>query len=304
MVCFCTVYLYGTGRLGVLIRDRQFHSRCHFIPFHPFFKLSVGLRAMTKRSFGVIISALVFFLSKAALADNSPFTIVILPDTQYYSALYPAIFTSQTQWIVNNLVGQNIAFVLHEGDLTNSNIDAEWQNASASMGILDGVVPYAVVPGNHDYCAVPASCGTPPTRLFNQYFPPSRYAGSPNFGGVFEAGKLDNTYSLFTAGGTDWVVIAVSLRKFENARSSAPRSKCQRQIASPNSLSINCSCASGSPWLTHLARPLRIMWTASIPCNVRHAVENDWYPLASQTRFFETRWSCSITLFKYLQWRS
>jgi hypothetical protein len=29
--------------------------------------------------------------------------------------------------------------------------------------------------------------------------------------------------------------------------------------------------------------------TASIPCNVRHAVENDWYPLASQTRFFETR---------------
>ena len=40
---------------------------------------------------------------------------------------------------------------------------------------------------------------------------------------------------------------------------------------------------------THLARPFRIMWTASIPCNVRQAVENDWYPLASQTRFFETR---------------
>ena len=77
----------------------------------------------------------------------------------------------------------------------------------------------------------------------------------------------------------------------------------QRQIANPNSSLINCSCARGSPLPTHLARPFRITWTASIPCNVRHAVENDWYPHASQTRFFDTRWSCSTTLFKYLHWR-
>ena len=57
----------------------------------------------------------------------------------------------------------------------------------------------------------------------------------------------------------------VSLRKLENARSPAPRTKSQRQIAGPNSSSINCSCASGSPLPTHLARPFRIMWTASIP---------------------------------------
>src|SRR6516164_6714474 len=67
---------------------------------------------------------------------------------------------------------------------------------------------------------------------------------------------------------------------------------------------MSCSWASGSPLPTHLARPFRIMWTASIPCNVRHAVGKDWYPLASQTRFFGTRWSCSTTLFKYLHWRS
>src|SRR5215471_6590791 len=84
-------------------------------------------------------------------------------------------------------------------------------------------------------------------------------------------------------------------------RSPDLRTKSQRQMASPNSSSINCSCASGSPLLTHLARPFRIMWTA---CNVRHTVEKDWYPLASHTRFFETRWSCSTTLFKYLHCRS
>jgi len=75
-------------------------------------------------------------------------------------------------------------------------------------------------------------------------------------------------------------------------------------MVSPNSSSINCSCASGSPLPAHLARPFRIMCTASIPCSVRHADENDWYTLANQTRFFETRWSCSTTLFKYLHRRS
>src|SRR6516165_2508299 len=49
---------------------------------------------------------------------------------------------------------------------------------------------------------------------------------------------------------------------------------------------MNCSCASGSPLPTHLARPFRIMWTASIPCNVRQAVENDWYLLANHQYSF------------------
>lgn len=87
-------------------------------------------------------------------------------------------------------------------------------------------------------------------------------------------------------------------------RSPAPQPKCQRQIASPNSSPTNCSCASRSPLPTHLARPFRIMCTASIPCIVRHAIAKDWYPLVSQTRFFETRWSCSTTLFRHLHWRS
>jgi hypothetical protein len=44
---------------------------------------------------------------------------------------------------------------------------------------------------------------------------------------------------------------------------------------------IEISGHTGSPLPTHLTRPFRIMWTASIPGNVRQAVENDWYSLAS-----------------------
>ena len=37
----------------------------------------------------------------------------------------------------------------------------------------------------------------------------SRYQALPTFGGVFEPGKLDNSFHLFNAGGTDWLVLAL-----------------------------------------------------------------------------------------------
>ena len=49
------------------------------------------------------------------------FTIIALPDTQHYSESFPAIFTSQTQWIVNNRAARNIVFVTHEGDIVEHN---------------------------------------------------------------------------------------------------------------------------------------------------------------------------------------
>ena len=43
----------------------------------------------------------------------------------------------------------------------------------------------------------------------------------------------------------------------------------------PNSAEMKSVCAMVSPFATHLAPPLRILFTASIPCNVRHAVANE-----------------------------
>jgi hypothetical protein len=73
------------------------------------------------------------------------FTIIALPDTQHYSEQFPAVFTSQTRWIVDNKVARNIVFVTHEGDVVqNYNLTSEWQAANASMSLLDGVVPYGM----------------------------------------------------------------------------------------------------------------------------------------------------------------
>ncbi len=76
------------------------------------------------------------------------FTIIVLPDTQYYSEGYPSIFDSQTQWIIENKESLNIVFVTHLGDIVDHWwVPEEFENANNSLSKLDGNVPYGVLPG-------------------------------------------------------------------------------------------------------------------------------------------------------------
>jgi hypothetical protein len=59
------------------------------------------------------------------------------------------------------------------------------------------------------------------------------------------------------------------LRLFDGFRSYA---------AMPNSSAIKVSCAIASSFATHLTLPFRILFTASIPCNLRQAVNNALSP--------------------------
>jgi len=142
-------------------------------------------------------------------ATKKSFNIVLLPDTQTYSRAYPEIFMSQTKWIAEN--SDSIAFVLHQGDITDWNTDNEWQVASKAMQMLDGKVPYTVVPGNHDTGAPPYAFHTKTraTDLFNVYFPYEKYSEYKSFGGAFEEGKMDNTWHTFKAGGYNWLILSL-----------------------------------------------------------------------------------------------
>ena len=136
--------------------------------------------------------------------SDMEFSVVVLPDTQYEAESYPQVYNSQTQWIVDNMDTLNIVFVLHEGDITNDNGTTQWTRASAAMAILDGNVPYAASVGNHDLG--PSGGATTRDTQFNSYFPPSRFS---SLGGVYEAGHSENSYHYFTAGGIDWLVLAL-----------------------------------------------------------------------------------------------
>ena len=139
--------------------------------------------------------------------DQGSFMLAVLPDTQVYSLLYPGIYTAQTAWIASHIRDRRIPYVLHLGDIVDTNTHLEWQRASQAMSLLEGLVPYALSTGNHDYG--PAGNAANRDTLLNQYFSYERTAAWPTFGGAYEVGKLDNTYHLFTAGGRDYIIMSL-----------------------------------------------------------------------------------------------
>jgi 3',5'-cyclic AMP phosphodiesterase CpdA len=135
----------------------------------------------------------------SSLPEN--FSIVVLPDTQGYSEFYPWIFDNQTQWIADNAESLNIVFVTQLGDLVNSPFDlTQWKNANQSMSMLDGKVPWAVLPGNHDMKEGNVT-------NFNTYFGPGRFSSEAGYGGTYRAGDNSNSYQLFSASGTDYLIL-------------------------------------------------------------------------------------------------
>jgi alkaline phosphatase len=149
----------------------------------------------------------VTFYGRTVPSPDDYFTIIVLPDTQYYTqSSTVAIFNAQTQWIVNNVTAQNIVFVTHEGDIVDVwNNTTQWQNANNNISLLDGVVPYGVLPGNHDKNNGDIYLND--RTYFNQNFPYTRYAGLNWYGGHFPSTGNENNFQLFSAGGDDYMFI-------------------------------------------------------------------------------------------------
>lgn len=144
------------------------------------------------------------FVALVLLRGPRNFTIIVLPDTQYYSEQYPDIYEDQVRWILDEAEARNIVFVVHEGDIVEHyDREAEWQVADRLMGRLDGIVPYAVLPGNHDMSA------ERDTAIYNRYFPAGRFADQRWYGGNYPEGSNDNSFQLFQAGGYDFGLIQV-----------------------------------------------------------------------------------------------
>ena len=165
----------------------------------------------------------VAFYGRAESGTPGPdFTIIGIPDTQYYTGQLNggtnAIFQSQTNWIVANKDALHIAYVATLGDCVehgdNSGNDIEWQRADASYSIIEDPVttgllhgiPYGVTVGNHDQSPIGNPDGT--TTFYNQHFGSSRFSGRSYYGGHYGANN-DNWYDLFSAGGMDFLVISL-----------------------------------------------------------------------------------------------
>ena len=148
------------------------------------------------------------------------FTIVGLPDTQHYTdgVGSPDIFTSQTEWIVDNIVRHNIVFVSHFGDCVengdNGGDDSEWQIVDSAMSIIEDTLttqmlygmPYGMSVGNHDQSPFGNSNGT--TIFYNQFFGFDRFAGRDYYGGHYGSNN-DNNFQIFSAENMDFILISL-----------------------------------------------------------------------------------------------
>jgi len=153
----------------------------------------------------IVVIAFILNINIVIANSGNNFTIVVLPDTQYYSESYPTIFSNQTQWIVDNKDNLNIVLVIHLGDIVDDlGSSSQWENANNSMSILDGNVTYGIVAGNHDIGNEVPSFNW---ANYDTYFPESRLNNSSYWGGTNVSGTTRYYYYLFTESNTDFLVL-------------------------------------------------------------------------------------------------
>jgi hypothetical protein len=145
------------------------------------------------------------------------FTLVGLPDTQYYSAELnggsAAIYQAQAQWAVSNRAARNIVYVAQLGDCVengdNSGNPIEWQRAESALSLLEDPaptllaegIPFGVAVGNHDQSPNGDPNGT---TTFS-----TSTSGIAVLGRVLRrpSGSNNDNHDLFSASGMDFIVI-------------------------------------------------------------------------------------------------
>jgi 3',5'-cyclic AMP phosphodiesterase CpdA len=141
-------------------------------------------------------------------ASKGEFCLIVVPDTQRYAAYFPDIFRTQFRWIRDNAAALNAKFVVHVGDIVEEGEDHEWVVADEAFAMIDGVVPYLVVPGNHDVTRDSLKAGTHDSSKFNAVFSPWRFAGRKWYGG-HKGVTNDNSFAYFSGGGQQFMVLGL-----------------------------------------------------------------------------------------------
>lgn len=152
---------------------------------------------------------------RVRVAGANAYTIAVFPDTQDYTSNdgLKHFFGDMTQWLVDNRQGHNIVFMTHVGDITQNNLSGQWDIAEAALRKLDGKIPYALLPGNHDQANGGSAADHTSIYLDQRFSPDKQKATNPGtFGGAYDQELMSarNTYSTFTApDGTKWLSISL-----------------------------------------------------------------------------------------------
>ncbi len=141
---------------------------------------------------------------------SARFTLAVLPDTQYLfdaDRSDPAPLRATFRYLLRERADENIVFLTHLGDITESGTAAELALAGETFAAIDGKVPYSVLAGNHDIRGGDDQRGASP---YLDVFGPDRFRGMPTFAGSSPDGY--NSAHLLPAGGRQWLILALDWR--------------------------------------------------------------------------------------------
>jgi len=181
----------------------------------------------------------------------STFSIAIMPDTQnevsWESVVKNNLFGNRAEYLVNNRDNLNLRFILHSGDVSNWGENdttqkfydgkTQYQRVSDAMQSVEAVgIPYVLSFGNHDTKAVCEGGDRCPnvdvgavvrkSPGFNGYFlgrfgnPTSPYGDKRYVSYCADPTSvpqsdpqcnISNGYTLFEAGGLNWMVLSLEL---------------------------------------------------------------------------------------------
>jgi hypothetical protein len=194
----------------------------------------INRQAFARKVFSVLIAAQIVssFGFKKVDAPQTPyesgdeFSIVVLPDTQYYTSEKVGgkkeMFFAQTDWIVKNAAKEKVAYVVQLGDISDDGekFPIEWEHASKAMYTLEKPlsgypqgIPYGMAVGNHDQTKsqYPLSGKT---DQYNKYFGTEHFKGKAWYGGHYKENN-DSHYDLFTAAGIKLIVVYIEYDSYD-----------------------------------------------------------------------------------------
>jgi hypothetical protein len=101
-----------------------------------------------------------------------------------------------------------VKYVIHVGDIVDDDTEAEWKVADEAFSLIDGLVPFIAVPGNHDIDAGSGQKWPRASTRYNALFSPKRFQNRPWYGGN-KGVTADNSFGYFSAAGQQFMVLGL-----------------------------------------------------------------------------------------------
>lgn len=139
------------------------------------------------------------------------YTIMGIPDIQNITKWKAGTLSQMFMKLTTRAKQNKLLYAFSVGDLVQDPTNEQFQTARDAFTQFDEAgIPYAFVPGNHDFDAYTGDVPTNKnaTKL-NSYFSYDYYKDMPTFGGAMNVGNMVNTYHLFESHGAKYLLMAL-----------------------------------------------------------------------------------------------